>query len=201
MEENPASWKTTDGLYTGWPAAQEKVFKERTSTCEMCNFTNTYFKPKDDILDLLDIDIIKYKTLGVHCRRSDMVREHNNIGMAYSDEDFFRKVMKVFTDNGFEKIYLATEEIAIYVYFMQRIPELILCQHDCYRIEQSFSPVDSLALNPRPLHRYLMGKEILIDILNLSRCNSLLCSVSGVSNISTYFNNLKYNDVFYFDEL
>ena len=178
----------------------DKAFFTEQWLAPLCNYTRTYFKPKQEIVNLLNKDITKYKTLGIHCRRSDLVREHSNIAPYITNEEYFNKVMKIYTQYNFEKIYLATEEIEIYNFFMQRIPE-ILSQYDCYRIPGNYSSVDALSLDVRPLHKYLMGKEILIDILNLSKCDSLLCSISGVSNVVTYFNNMKYKNVFYFDEL
>jgi hypothetical protein len=35
----------------------------------------------------------------------------------------------------------------------------------------------------------------------MSECESLLCGVSGVSNGVIYINGLKFNNVYYFDEI
>ena len=56
-------------------------------------------------------------------------------------------------------------------------------------------------MSDRNLHRTLQCQEVLLDALNMSKCTSLLCGVSGVSNGTIYINGLKFEDVYYFDEI
>ena len=44
-------------------------------------------------------------------------------------------------------------------------------------------------LNPRNNHRYLLGKEILIEAILLSRCQIVLCGDSNVSEFSKLVSN------------
>lgn len=45
---------------------------------------------------------------------------------------------------------------------------------------------------PRPMHKYMLGKEVLIDMLLLSQCNSLVSSQSNVSEVARIFNDYSY---------
>jgi hypothetical protein len=197
IRKEPYTWVTTSGLYHGYPNNQLILWENKDLILDVGRYAERYFVPRKDILDSLDKDIQKYKTLAVHCRRSDLDWAHPNLRLGFSEEDYFNNAMKIFKEGGFEKIYLSTEEYKIYDYFMERIPELILCQHDCYRVSQNESPVLNLNLKVRDLHRYLTGKEVLIDILNMSKCHSLLCYISGVANMATFFNNGRFENIYY----
>jgi len=50
-------------------------------------------------------------------------------------------------------------------------------------------------------YAYEIAKEVLIDSLCLSKCDSLLAGISGVTYGSIFFNGLEYTDVYYFDEI
>jgi hypothetical protein len=106
--------------------------------------------------------------------------------------------MKIFNEGNFEKIYLATEEYEILDFFKRELGDTLIHQ-DCFRVGINESPVHKN--DSRPLHRTLQCQEVLIDALNMSECESLLCGVSGVSNGVIYINGLKFNNVYYFDEI
>jgi hypothetical protein len=187
------------GEFLGWYPAQGKNFRDKNLTSHFNYLYNKYIKVKPEILEKINPEIEKYKTLAVHCRRSDMVRDHPNIGLNYSEEIFLEKTLKIFNSGGFEKIYLATEEIGIINFFIERLGNKVLYQKDCFRVNLNESPV--FKMDDRPLHRTLQCREVLLDALNMSKCDSLLCGVSGVSNATIYINGLKFKDVYYFDEI
>jgi hypothetical protein len=184
--------------FNGWPPPQEKNFRNKELVSRLNFLYEKYIKVKPEILSKLNNEITNFKTLAVHCRRSDMEHHHSNIALKYSDELFFEKTMKIFNDGNFEKIYLATEEISIIEFFKEKIGEQLFYQ-DCFRVYRNDSPVHKN--DERHNHRTLQCQEVLIDALNMSKCDSLLCGISGVSNATTYINGLKFNNVFYFDEI
>jgi hypothetical protein len=178
-----------------------KNFKDKELVKELNYLINKYLKVRDDVLERLNDDILKYKTLGVHCRRSEMHLLHGDIALNYENDTYLKKIMKVFDEGNFEKIYIATEEIEIINYLKNKIPDKILHQ-DCYRILRNESPFQASFLGlPRDKHFTLHAQEVLIDALNLSKCNSLICGISGVSNGAIYFNGLDFENVYYFDEI
>lgn len=187
-----------DGEYIGRIPSQLKYFHHKDFVDKINFLFNKYIKIKPLILSQINNDITKYKTLAVHCRRSDMARFHTNIALNYSEELFFQKAMKIFEENNFERIYIATEEISIFNYFKEKINDILIYQ-DCYRIHNNQSPV--FEMDNRPLHRTLQAQEVLIDALNMSKCDSLVCGISGVSTGAIFINGNKYNQVYYFDEI
>jgi len=42
------------------------------------------------------------------------------------------------------------------------------------------------------MHKYLLGKEVLIDTMLLARCQGLVSSISNVSEIARYFSRSRY---------
>jgi hypothetical protein len=186
------------GTFINYPPTGSRINRNTDIVIDINNAINKFLKVKPDILESLNGEIEGSKTLGVHCRRSDMGKFHPEFLFVNKTEDFFNKTMSVYEKNGFEKIYLATEEIEIFEYFKSRVPDILIYQ-DCFRLKRSD---DHLVVpSNRSNHRYLMGKEVLIDSLNLSKCNSLLCGVSGVTYGSILFNGNKYENVYYFDEV
>lgn len=184
--------------YENYPPSGLKISRYPDIVSDLHCSINKFLKIKPYISTSLNNEIESHKTIGVHCRRSDMGRHHPEYELIKNTEDFFSKTMNIFYKYGFEKIYLATEEIEIFEYFKSRVPEILLYQ-ECFRINKND---DHRTINDnRKNHRYLMGKEVLIDSLNLSKCESLICGISGVSYGAIFFNGNKYSDVYYFDEI
>ena len=50
-------------------------------------------------------------------------------------------------------------------------------------------------LNPRALHRYLLGREVLVDAMLLGRCQGLVAGWSNVSEWAKLFNGGSYEVV------
>jgi hypothetical protein len=184
--------------YENYPPSGQKINRLPAIVIDLHNSINRFLKIKPEIIESLNDEIKSFKTLGVHCRRSDVERHHPEFAFIKNTEDFFNKTMMVFHNNGYEKIYLSTEETEIFQYFKDRVPEILLYQ-ECFRIDRNDD--HRYITNDRNNHRYLMGKEVLIDSLNLSKCDSLLCGISGVSYGAIFFNGNKYNNVYYFDEI
>jgi len=180
---------------------QDKIFKDKNLVTEINKIISKYIRVKKSLTDDLLIRNENEKILAVHCRRSEMHLGHPNIALNYENETYFEKVMKIFESQNFDKIYLASEETELINFFVEKLGDRIIFQ-DCYRIGRTESPFQaSWAGDPRPNHFTLHAQEVMKDILNMSKCDSLICGISGVSNLAIYFNGLNYNDVYYFDEI
>lgn len=57
---------------------------------------------------------------------------------------------------------------------------------------RSLFPINAYKIYPRPLHKYLLGREILIDVLLLSFCNALIRCTSNVAQGALLFKNGHY---------
>jgi len=180
---------------------QEKNWNRKETISELSRLIEKYVKIRPDVLDKTNKEILKHKTLAVHCRRSEFHLLAANVALQYENETYFDKVMKIFNEGDCEKIYLATEESEIVNYFKERIPDKLIYQ-DCYRILRHESPFQGAFKGlPRDKHFTLHAQEVFIDAYNMSKCDSLMCGISNVSNGALYMNGRKYNNLYYFDEI
>jgi hypothetical protein len=130
------------------------------------------------------------KILGVHFRGKEQ-----NLTACHSFGPTLRQITK-YTDeivkiHNIERIFLVTEEQAYLDYFKSRYAEKIIYT-DSYRSYK----VNSFNLSPRDNHRFLLGLEILIDAILLSKCDVMLCSDSNVSEYAKFANNGKFKTIY-----
>ncbi len=86
----------------------------------------------------------------------------------------------------YKKIFLVTEEDKYLEYFKKVYKEkLIYCNF--YRSKKQ----DAFKIYPRKLHRYKLGKEIILETLLLSKCKGLTFVKSNVSSASLFFSKKK----------
>ena len=190
---------TSPGEWMGYPPPGLLMDRYPEIIQNMHYAIQKYLRIKQPILDRIDQRVGNFKTLGVHCRLSDMARLHPEFLTCKSPEEFYEKTMKVFREGGYERLYLATEETAILDYFRERCSDILFYQEDCYRISTDENHMD--VQDGRLHHRARMGSEVLTDCLNLSNCDGLLCGISSVTYGAMFFNGLKYSKVHYFYEI
>ena len=143
------------------------------------------FKVKDDILDevnqFYETNLKNKTTLGCQIRLGDMVKTHDvpNID-GYWDNilDILREEPQI------EQIFLATDDDEAIEYLTKKTPIPIVYQKNIYRTS-SESPYERLN-SERENHGHNLCKEVLIDMLLLSKCDYFLRSkISAVSLITT----------------
>ena len=122
------------------------------------------------------------RTLGVHARggewRTITIKGHP---VAITLEEHIRDTKKVFEENHFEQIFLATDEKDAIKAFEQEFGSSVVYFDDVVRGESG--EVLAFSSNERPHHKYLMGLEVLRDAETLVHCSGL---IAGLSNISQY---------------
>lgn len=194
----------------GYPPRSSKIFRMKDVVSNINFLFNHFFEVKKDVLAEIPQDIRNFRTLGVHCRRSDMSAGHPENVFVESNEDFFSRTMKVFDENGFEKIYLASDEQEIVDYFNARVPEKLIFQREFKRWQPKeytagmtpfWSTVGDNKEDNLGYFGIILARQVLVDALAMSMCDSLVSSISGVTYGSIIFNGLKYSDVYYFDEI
>ncbi len=75
-----------------------------------------------------------------------------------------------------DKIFFSSEEKDYLDLFVKRYGDRLI-----YLSAFRVSKINAYNMNPRPHHRYLLGKEALLDSLMLSSCDILLCGRSGIT--------------------
>ena len=84
---------------------------------------------------------------------------------------------RILENHPVEKIFFSSEEKDYLDLFVKRYGKRLLFL-PFFRV----SKVNAYNLNPRPLHRHLLGKEALLDSLMLSCRDILLCGKSGITS-------------------
>lgn len=142
------------------------------------------FDIKKEILDRI-INIPK-NTLGIHFRGGDMDRKHPQFGI-FNYTHYREQVYRMQFDNIFiasdndaviEKIKADFGDIPIYYYnFIRARTE----EQDTYKVQ-----LDNM-------NKPLFWQEAFIDMLTLSKCDSLLCRTSGLANAAIAFSDTLKN--------
>lgn len=142
------------------------------------------------------------QVLGIHVRGTDM---KNNLGhpMPATIATYVDRAMKILEKNSeIKEIFLATDECNAKEAFekaLQNTRRKLFTNH-AFRIwdtgENKRTGIHETKIeNARPLHKYLLGKEVLKDAYFLSKCNYLLCGHSNITNVVLLWNNNKFKQV------
>ena len=118
----------------------------------------------------------KEKILGVHFRGTTykIAQKH---AFPPTIKIMVSHVKKLIRDYNYDKIFISTEEQVYLDVFKKEFKNLCLYTHS-FRTKK----IDAFDIYPRKNHRYLLGKEIIIDTLALSNCDGLTFVKSNVSS-------------------
>ena len=100
----------------------------------------------------------------------------------------FTAIDRAFDQHGFNSIFLVTEDLD-YLEVLSTRYGTRLTSMPHFRTR---SPVNAYRINPRPMHRYLLGREILTDTVIMSKCQGMVSSTSNVTEMARAMNNGAY---------
>ena len=132
-------------------------------------------------------------TIGVQCRGTNIMVSLNCVPHLFkkaSVEEYFKGIDKLL-QNGYNNIFLATDDERIFRKFKEKYPTLVTSYSKnrsesdraiCLYYSKNMLKIPG-KFTPREL-----GQEVLIDGLLLSRCDYLLHGESNVSTFATFFN-------------
>ncbi|MCY9804043.1 hypothetical protein OTK51_11445 [Vibrio scophthalmi] len=126
-------------------------------------------------------------TLGVQIRLTDMSSNHN----VEKFNAYVKRVNNILRMNKeIEQVFLATDDETIITEFSESVTKPVIYIKDIYRATENkkdLNPYDRCQY-VRPKHLYLLGKEVLLDVFILSRCQYILkAEVSAVSQLAVIF--------------
>lgn len=147
-----------------------------------------YIKIKKDILSKahkFEIDnFYKKKVLGVHFRGTDMKTQERHPYPA-TLKQIFSYIDSELKNNKYDLIFLVTEELD-YLYKLKSRYKEKICYYNSFRSNKS-----DIFDNNRKNHRYLIGRENIIDMLLLSKTRSIICTNSNMADASNFFSRDK----------
>ncbi len=123
------------------------------------------------------------KTLGVHFRGTSYKQSPGH-PMPATEKQMLKLVKEVIKKDKIDKIFLSTEEKKYLELFKREFPNIITLIEGSYRSNRN----DAFKKYPRRNHRFKLGREILIETILLSNCDSFIFLNSNVSSASIAFN-------------
>ncbi len=129
------------------------------------------------------------RTLGVHFRGQEQNRAAGH-PFAPTERQILDATARLIRERNFDRIFLVTEDQRYLDLFRNEFGSLVWAT-DSFRTRGK----NAYRMRPRPLHRYLLGREVLVDALLLSRCQALVASWSNVSEFAKLMNGGKYEVV------
>ena len=125
--------------------------------------------------------------LGVHFRGTDMkTQERHPFPATYKQISSY--IDFELSTKKFDKIFLVTEELN-YIKKLYKKYKSKICFYESFRSNSN----DIFINKHRKNHRYLIGRENIIDMLILSKTKKIICTNSHLPDASNFVNNFKMN--------
>ncbi len=122
----------------------------------------------------------KKKVLGVHFRGSDMKTQERH-PLPATFRQIVSYIDKEIKDRKYDKIFLVTEELDYFKRLKFRYKDKI-----CYNNSFRSNHTDIFENKSRKNHRYLIGKENIIDMFLLAKTKSIICTNSNMADASNF---------------
>ena len=174
---------------------QKKMFIDMTN-----DKISRYFgkiKIKKEILQKVDNFYKKkfkknYKILGVHFRGSTYKTARGH-GFPLTKDLMIKNIQFLLKKFNYDKIFVVTEEQEYLKVLKENFREKLI-YYNSFRMKK----LDSFKIYPRKNHRYLLGEEILIETVLLSRCDGLTFIKSNVISAAIMFakKKIKIHEVY-----
>lgn len=119
-----------------------------------------------------------YKCVGVHYRGTDYARGFYGHPVLLNVSDYYPYIDKCL-ENGFEKIFLATDDVNALVEFEEHYPNKVIYYKDCLRSSNGITV--TLLDDDRKNKGFLKGYEVYRDMFTLASCDGLVCGNSQVN--------------------
>ena len=155
-----------------------------TSDLQLNRIYQKYVSVTDEIQQLVDefasSRFTGHKVLGIHFRGQEMKTAAGH-SFPPTPKQMLTKANALIAKHGFTRIFLVTEEKSYLDIFEREFGSMVVCR-DSYKTYNK----NSYKIYPRKNHRFLLGRDILIDALVLSETDGLLCGDSNVTEYSRF---------------
>ncbi len=119
------------------------------------------------------------KTLGVHVRGTDFKRNYNGHPVCVTVEEYLEEAKRIYSEKGYERVFLATDDLPTIDLFREAFGEHLSYYDDVIRSDGDETVMKSTV--SRENHHYLLGLEVLRDMMTLAECDGLVAGLSQVS--------------------
>lgn len=151
--------------------------------CEMGRMIRTWIRLKPQVDTTLTEQRMQLlqgkKTLGVHVRGTDFKWNYNGHPVCVTTEEYLQKAQELVKKSGYEQVFLATDDLDAVGRFQAVFGEKLVYYRDVVRSNGNVTVMKSES--DRRDHHYLLGLEVLRDMLTLAACDGFLAGLSQVS--------------------
>ncbi len=150
---------------------------------EMARISKKYIRFNKTIKSYVEDSKVKLKigqnTLGVHVRGSDFKMNYKGHPVYIPIEEYLEAVKAEWNTASYEQIFLATDDAEALEVFRETFGEKLIYFKDVIRTDGRTSVIN---LDDKDIdYHYLLGMQIIRDMLTLSSCKSLIAGKSQVS--------------------
>lgn len=144
------------------------------------------------------------RTLGVHAHTGVFKNKLDNHPVAAETIEHIEKAKMAIKDYGYEQIFLATDEEATVELFKNEFGDKVVWYDDVFRTSKE-RELDFIAYGTadRKNHKYLLGYEVLRDMITLSECQGFVAGLSMVAfctQIRKYSLGQEYEYIYIIDK-
>ena len=148
---------------------------------------------KNNVNIFIKNNFFKHKVLAVHWRGTDhkVLPKHP---LPPTKKQIFKKVDELITKNKFTKIFLVTEDKKNFEDFLKHYGDKV-CFYNSFRTNKT-KDFDNYE---RKNHKYNLAKESLIEVMILSKLDTIVCSKSNISEIGVFMsknNKFKVHEIY-----
>lgn len=139
------------------------------------------------------------RVLGIHVRGTDMYTQGKQHPVPTGETKDFSRIDDIMRQYQLDKILLCTDTESTVNLFRDHYGDKVISM-DVVRQENDTKTGihrDESLAKGRENHKYLLGKEVLIDMYLLSKCTVLLCGPSNVAFASIIYNDNAYEKIYY----
>ena len=133
------------------------------------------------------------KTLGVHVRGTDYKWNYNGHPVCVTTEEYLKQAEALVGRHGYEQVFLATDDLTALSIFRDTFGEKLIYYRDVTRSAGKVTVMKSQS--DRKDHHYLLGLEVLRDMMTLAACDGLVAGLSHVS-YAVRFQKVSYGQSF-----
>ena len=156
----------------------------------MGKMINKYIRLNPETIEYINISLEKIgfnnsKIIGVHYRGTDYKIGYKNHPNIVSIDDYYKQIDLMISENQDAVIFLATDEESVINAFAKKYKDKVIWFDDVFRSTNG-TPVH-FSENSRTSHKFNLGREIVRDIITLSKSDYLIAGLSQVSYAARFF--------------
>lgn len=155
--------------------------------------TKKYIKFNDNILEETESfykkNFKRKKILGIHFRGQELRYSARHYFPATINQMIFN-TRNLIKKKKIDKIFFCSEEQKYLDAFVKEFKDKVFC----YNTLRSYNE-NRMYTYPRKNHRYLLGKETIIETLLLSKCNFILATKNNVVAAASIFSKINNNSL------